>query len=80
MSEKLQYLAIHKVGNKGNNDLLFLTKKRVVLNHEMQLLLTDYFLNAFSSEEYYQFQHDSDLGLNEVYTYASQIFENPKVF
>ncbi|MCB0514034.1 MAG: nucleoid-associated protein [Bacteroidetes bacterium] len=80
MDEKLQHLAIHKVGNKGNNDLLFLTKKSVTLNHDMQLLLTDYFLNAFSSEEYYQFQHDSDLALNEVFNYATQIFDNPKVF
>ena len=37
-----------------------------------------YFLTAFKSEEYYQLHHNSALSLNEVYTYVSAIFANPK--
>jgi hypothetical protein len=44
----------------------------------MEKILSDYFLTPFTSEEYYQLYHESDLALNEVYTYISKIFDEPE--
>jgi hypothetical protein len=41
-------------------------------------ILNFYFTNAFKTEEYFHFFHDTDLSLNEVYTYISEIFTNPE--
>lgn len=43
----------------------------------MDELLTSFFLNSFNSDDYYEFFHESELALNEVYAYISRIFDNP---
>ena len=48
------------------------------LNSNIKKILTIYFINSFTSEEYYQLYHESDLVLNEVYTYVSKIFDEPE--
>jgi hypothetical protein len=40
-------------------------------------LLMKYFLSSFKSEEYYNFYHDSDINLNEMFVYSNQIFNDP---
>lgn len=71
-------LSIHKVGNK-ESDALSLSKAEIKINQELLELLNTCFLSPFKSEEYYQFNHDSDLALNEVYVYVSAIFNNPQL-
>lgn len=77
-SENLIEFVIHKVGNKGLNESLFLAKKKIVLSQELKLAITSYFFSSFKSDLFYRFFHDFDLNLNEVYAYASAIFDNPK--
>jgi hypothetical protein len=43
-------------------------------------IFRDYFLSPFKSNEYYHFVHESELELNEVYKFCSDIFENPRKF
>ena len=71
-------IALHPVGNKLNEENLRLTKTLLQLNEELSEILLHYFLMPFKSEEYYQLYHETDLSLNEVYTYVSAIFDNPE--
>lgn len=74
----LQHITLHKVGNKTTEDSYILSQNYLSLGDEMKEILTQYFLSPFKSDEYFQFYHESDLSLNEVYTYVSKIFDNPE--
>ncbi len=71
-------LSLHYVGNKTLDDSFTPSGSAPNLPLETKILLSNYFLSPFKSEEYYQFYHDSALSLNEVYTYVSAIFEHPE--
>lgn len=68
--------SLHFVGNKIADEGILLSKNPIVIDHKLEQKLLSYFLPPFTSEEFYQFHHESDLALNEVYTYASKIFDN----
>lgn len=68
--------SLHFVGNKIADEGISLSKNTIVIDHKLEQSLISYFLTPFDSEEFYQFHHESDLTLNEVYTYASKIFDN----
>jgi hypothetical protein len=70
-------IAIHNVGNKVNDEGLYLSKKVAVFNSNLKNLLLSYFVSPFKSSEYFNLYHDSDLNLNEVYVYVAKIFEKP---
>ena len=69
---------VHRVGNKFADEQYFVSKKSIVIDDSLNKLLTHYFLSSFKSEELYRFHHDANLSLNEVYSYVTDIFENPK--
>ena len=70
--------SLHFVGNKIADEGISLSKNAIVIDHKLEQSLISYFLTPFDSEEFYQFHHESDLALNEVYTYVSKIFDNEK--
>ncbi|MBL7976646.1 MAG: nucleoid-associated protein [Candidatus Kapabacteria bacterium] len=70
-------VAIHNVGNKVNDDGIFLSKKAAVFESSLKSILISYFVSPFKSNEYFNLYHNSDLNLNEVYVYASKIFDKP---
>jgi hypothetical protein len=72
----LDQLVVHKVGCKYNNKNIRFSKDILKLEDEINALLSTYFLTPFKSEGYFQFYHDSDLQLNEVYHYVSKIFDD----
>lgn len=74
----IQFISIHKVGNKSSDESLRLSKQEVTLDNALQDALSQYFLSSFKSEEYYRFYHTIELPLNEVYTCISKIFDNPE--
>jgi len=69
---------VHRVGNKFAEEDYFISKKSVKTNEELRDLLSHYFLSSFKSEELYQFKHDIELPLNEVYSCVKKVFENPE--
>ena len=76
-----EYLSIkkiifHIIGNKLNQDNILLSTDIIEIDSGMRKNLISYFLTPFTSEEFYQFHHESDLALNEVYIYVSKIFDN----
>lgn len=70
---------LHVVGNKLNQDNIILSKNSIKIDSDIEKILSNYFLTPFTSEKYYQLYHESDLTLNEVYTYVSKIFYEPEL-
>lgn len=75
---EISTLVIHNVGNKSNNDGIFLSKKVTTVEGELNKILLSYFTSSFKSQEYFNLYHSSgDLKLNEVFMFVGEIFENP---
>jgi hypothetical protein len=72
-------LSIHRVGNKSRNEAIFLSEQPFNLNDEIVPLMKEFFFKPFREKEenYFQFAHEVDLDYNEMFKFASQIFENP---
>lgn len=77
---KLEFLSLHYVGNRMNNEALLLTEETVTLDDNLSVLLSNFFSQPFKEQEYFQFTHPSDVKLNEVYTYVSEIFKDFNTF
>ena len=56
--------ALHVVGNKLNQDNIILSKNGIRIDSNIEKILSNYFLPPFTSEDYYQLYHESDLVLN----------------
>lgn len=72
----LSKLAIHQVGNKAHEEGLVISEEEVAINGTIAPILNTYFTKPFKFHEFYHFSHESDLNLNEVYTYVKSIFAN----
>jgi hypothetical protein len=72
----LSNLAIHQVGNKSNEEGIIISEQEVTVNGTIAPLLTTYFTKPFKPQEFYNFFHESDLNMNEVYTYVKSIFNS----
>ena len=80
-SVQIEQVIVHKIGNPSRGEALKLSANPLTLNDGIvRGLLTKYFLSPFNEHEQYQFTHISDLGLNEVYHYTNQLFDNPQSF
>ncbi|MFC5682928.1 nucleoid-associated protein [Flavobacterium sp. MAHUQ-51] len=75
----IETLSIHRVGNKSRNEAIFLSEQPFSLQDEIVPLIKEFFLKPFREKEenYYQFAHEVDLDYNDMYKYATEIFENP---
>lgn len=73
-------IIVHKVGNKINGDSLHISHEELLLEDDMKELLFNYFVNAFKSEEQFQFYSDSYLVNNPVYSSVSEIFDDNDKF
>jgi hypothetical protein len=74
---KLTSTILHSIGNKTADEGIQFSKSELGLNENTKQSLLTYFITPFKSEEYFTFHHESDLNLNEVYTYACHIFDDP---
>ncbi len=79
-NDSIKEIAIHYVGNKVLNEKFILSKKTLVVNDDISGLLASYFIAPFAkSQEYFNFYHDIDINMNEVFICVSHIFEDRKV-
>lgn len=78
-SAHIASLSIHRVGNKSKNEPILLSEETYKTDDEITPLLKEFFLKPFRDKEenYFQFTHDTDLEFNELFTIASEVFENP---
>lgn len=75
---KLDKVMVHNVGNKANGDMNSYSREYLRPREEIVVdLLKKYFLTPFKEEIFYQFEHESDLNLNDVYRIAGEIFASP---
>ena len=74
---EIQSIAVHNVGNKLNEEGIRFSKSELRTDVSINNLLLTYFFSPFKSNEYYNLYHESDLKLNEVFSYVSDIFDNP---
>ena len=77
----LNKVAVHQVGNKTNDEELVLSKAPLdIADEKLSQLLINFFFHSFTSPEYYSFTFSNDdFTLNALYSYATSVFENPKV-
>lgn len=74
---KFHFLAVHKVGNKLREENFRMSDDVIVPKGEqLKELLIKYFTGSFRFTEFFHLHHDTDLELNEVFSYVSKIFEN----
>ncbi|MCC9166785.1 nucleoid-associated protein [Pontibacter harenae] len=78
---RLKQLAVHRVGNKAKEEGVVVSKEPVDLHDDyLRDLLLNYFLAPFKQEEFFRFTHTSDLALNELFAYATLMFNEPSSF
>ncbi len=75
----IQSLSIHKVGNKSKAEGLLVSRSPYELTDELQPLIKEYFFKPFREKEenYYRFDHETDVAFNELFTITEQLFEAP---
>ena len=72
---------IHKVGNKFNTSKNTYSEQDVVFDKASYELMLPFLLRPFTSvSESYRFKHHSDITLNEINSYSSQIFSDDTQF
>lgn len=76
---QLKHVALHRVGNRFKEEPNFFSKTLLDPHEDVEEALKRYFLRPFKkAAALYRFRHSSDLELNEVYSYARRIFEDPE--
>jgi len=78
IESKIKKINVHKVGNKLNDENIYFSKSNIEIDDSINILLMNYFLQSFKSSEYFNFYHDIELSMNEVFVCASKIFDNPE--
>ncbi len=70
-------MSLHHIGNKYNNEIIRFGSDQINLSADIIDILNKYFTVSFKINECFNLYHDSDIVLNEVYSYISKIFDNP---
>ena len=73
---KIASSVVHIVGNKASDEGLFLSDDLLTLDDNTSHILLKYLLSPFKSDDYYHLWHESNLLLNEAYSFACKIFED----
>ena len=73
----IDHISVHRVGNKANEEGMVLSTEPLALEWQVTEALMEYFKAPLKTLEYHKLHHDSQLDLNEVYTYISVIFDEP---
>ncbi len=72
---------IHKVGNKFNDTKNAFSDKLVDFDEASYDLMLPFLLRSFSSVvQSYRFNHHANIALNEIHSYASQMFNDDEAF
>lgn len=74
----LDKLVLHKVGNKSMDEGIRVAKKLFNLTDDLLEILMSYFLSGFKMEDIFEFNHEADLSMNEIFNFCGYIFENPE--
>lgn len=76
LEAEIESFYIHRVGNKLADEGFSLSKKTIEVDNDLKNLFVHYFVSPFKSNECFNFFHNIDLSMNEVFVCASNIFAN----
>lgn len=79
-NNSIEALIMHRIGNKGLDEGYTISDKCIHLDSQLAMLLTKYFIGPFISGEFYNLYHEASLELNEIYNYATKIFNDFSLF
>ena len=72
-------LAIHRVGNKLRSEGITIAPDlTLVTDDNITQLLLRYFLNSFKEDKTYKFYHETELELNEIFSFVTKVFKAPE--
>jgi len=72
---------IHKVGNKFNEATNVFSENIVTFDEDSYRLMQPFLLKSFTNvTESYRFNHHADINLNEINSYAKQVFQDASKF
>lgn len=76
---QIESLSIHRVGNKSKAEGLFVSQDPYALSDELSPLIKEFFFKSFREKEenYYRFEHETDLEFHTLFGLAKKIFDNP---
>lgn len=76
---QIESLSIHRVGNKSKTEGLFISNDPYPLSDEITPLVKEFFFKPFREKEenYYRFDHETDLEFHTLFGIAQKVFENP---
>lgn len=73
---RITYLITHEIGNKQKEEEVFLSNSLQYFQEDLEELLLNYFLKPFRDKyDYFSFTHNSNLSMNELYSYSKEIFQ-----
>ncbi|MBE0423381.1 MAG: nucleoid-associated protein [Lutibacter sp.] len=74
-------LIIHKVGNKFNSATNIFSESAITFDEESYELMKPFLLKPFGAvTESYRFNHHANIELNEINSYAAQVFKDAESF
>lgn len=72
---KIKYMITHEIGNKLRDEKVFFSSNVQTIDEDLEKTLLNYFLKSFvANQETLSFYHNSNLNLNEVYSYSKDLF------
>ena len=75
-SSYIENTSLHLVGNKSNEENIHFSSNLLNISTDLNRILLHYFLSSFKSNEFYNFYHDINIEMNEVYVCVKNIFKN----
>lgn len=75
-NNSIKALIMHRIGNKGMDEGYTISNRYIHIDSQLTILLTKYFINPFITSEFYHLYHEASIELNEIYNYASKIFND----
>ncbi len=72
----LKNIVLQKVGNKLLDEGIHFSKSYLNTSEDINNLLLHYFTSPFKSSEYFNFYHNIDINMNEVFVCISKIFDD----
>ena len=78
---RLGKLIVHKLGNKNEEESVHFSDATLELQGDfLRSLLLKFFLSSFKNDAFFHFHHESDINLNDIYTYSNEVFDNQDTF
>lgn len=75
----IKSIIVHHVGNKTVEEGVIVSSSVASLSSDIKEYLGNILVSQFKADGYCSFFHESKLELNEVFSFVSKVFENPKL-